>query len=163
MKTLKLTLKKEPFEVMISGEKSEEFRKQTDWVMSRLMNNNGTHKEYDFVEFVNGYSNKRPRFKCVYLGFDFARTDYTKEYSNGLKVDVKFGDVVINPCQRITAAIRNFPTAQSRHTTAFSCKPLPPSLTLYHFAASRSIFERISSAFFTAKLRRLIISERVIG
>lgn len=95
MRVLKLTLKKEPFEVMETGEKPFEFRNQGEWIMSRLINLDGTHKQYDAVEFTNGYGATRPKFLCKYLGFDFARNNYQVSYSNGLIVDVKFGNVVI--------------------------------------------------------------------
>jgi len=38
-KTLFLSLKKQPFDVMVTGEKKEEFRKNKNWIRSRLFDN----------------------------------------------------------------------------------------------------------------------------
>ena len=38
MKVLRLTLKKKAFDVMVTGEKQEEFRKYSKWIESRLFN-----------------------------------------------------------------------------------------------------------------------------
>jgi hypothetical protein len=55
MKILKLTLQKQPFEVMVTGEKTSEFRRPSYWLMNRLVDKNGNKKHYDYVEFINGY------------------------------------------------------------------------------------------------------------
>ena len=44
MKTLYLTLKKKPFEVMKIGEKKSEYRENSKWMRSRLFNKDGTKK-----------------------------------------------------------------------------------------------------------------------
>ena len=49
MSTLKLSINKKAFDVMVTGEKTEEFRDESKWIMSRLK------KDYDFVQFTNGY------------------------------------------------------------------------------------------------------------
>lgn len=95
MKVLHLTLKKEPFEVMKTGEKPEEFRKWSKWIMSRLQTEFGLKKHYDAVKFVNGYGSSRPSFTAEYKGFDWAEKDYIKVYSNGLEVHGTKGDIII--------------------------------------------------------------------
>jgi signal peptidase I len=92
MKTLHLTLSKLPFEVMVTGEKTEEFRKDSQWIISRLIN-----KKYDVIKFTNGYGKDKPYFICKYLGFNKCYMDLSKhEYSNGLIVDgIGKGDFII--------------------------------------------------------------------
>lgn len=95
MKTLNLTLSKKPFEVMASGEKLIEFRKPSKWIQSRLLTKEELRKDYDVVKFVNGYGKDKPFFTALFLGFDTAREDSVQTYSNGLKVTVNKGDVLI--------------------------------------------------------------------
>jgi len=60
MNILHLSIKKEPFEVMVTGEKDIEVRKISTWIDSRLFNKNGSKKHYDLVKFTNGYGKSRP-------------------------------------------------------------------------------------------------------
>jgi hypothetical protein len=98
MKTLHLSLKKAAFDVMVTGEKQEEFREGSDWIISRLLEPNWEKvKEYDLIKFVNGYGAHRPYFICKYKGFFECYMDVaTREYSNGLKIEgIGKGDFVI--------------------------------------------------------------------
>ena len=89
---LHLSLKKEPFEVMVTGEKVIEFRIVSKWITSRLENKDGSPKEYDVIKFTNGYGKNRPSFVCIYEGFQVhTEEDKLIKFSNGLKVLVKFG------------------------------------------------------------------------
>ena len=90
MRVLKLTLSKKPFEVMVTGEKDREYRRPSKWILSRLLN-----KEYDVVEFTNGYGKDKPRFTCEYRGYLISASERSITFSNGLALDVKSGDVVI--------------------------------------------------------------------
>ena len=85
MATLKLTLSKEPFDVMKTGEKQIEYRRKSRWIESRLYNKNGTLREYDYVEFVNGYGKDKPRFTAEFKGF-VVENYINATYSNGLHV-----------------------------------------------------------------------------
>lgn len=69
-KVLKLTLKKKWFDLMKSGAKKIEFRDPSDWIFSRLLDENGNEKEYDLIEFKNGYAKNAPSFCCEFLGWD---------------------------------------------------------------------------------------------
>jgi hypothetical protein len=89
MALLQLTLNRDAFEVMRSGEKAEEFRKPSKWMLSRL------NKQYDTVKFTNGYGRERPWFIAEVISVHYAESDYTREYSSGLRVSVSAGDVVI--------------------------------------------------------------------
>ena len=85
MKILKLTLKKEPFDVMITGEKKNEYRNNSEWMRSRLYDQMGKKRYYDFVEFTNGYGKDRPKFTVKFKGFEKIYK-VNKKYSNGLVV-----------------------------------------------------------------------------
>ena len=93
--TLHLTLKKSAFDVMITGEKTKEFRKPSKWIISRLVDNNGNPKTYDNVKFVNGYGHDKPTFLADYKGFRIAEQETYIKYSNGLTVVVEKGDYII--------------------------------------------------------------------
>lgn len=56
MATLHLTLKRKWFDLILSGEKKEEYREIKQHWVSRLEG-----KKYDFIEFRNGYSGNSPR------------------------------------------------------------------------------------------------------
>jgi hypothetical protein len=96
LKVLKLTLAGGPFNVMATGEKRTEYRKPSDWIASRLMDPAGQEKDYDMVEFRNGYGPDVPMFMAHYYGFTRAIADYSMTYSNGLAVAVKKGDFKIH-------------------------------------------------------------------
>lgn len=101
LKILYLSLSKEPFEVMVTGEKKQEFRKPTKWIMSRLYYRDGTEKHYDVIKFTNGYGKDKPSFCCEFLGFEVMCGPVGRfKYSNGFEVDLEAGDVVIS-CGKI--------------------------------------------------------------
>ena len=99
--TLKLTLKKNWFDLMISGEKTSEFRVPGRWIESRLFDKNGLPRQYDYVEFTNGYGSDKPRFRCLFEGFDLVTT-VDQTYSNGTFVqggpfyEIRLGQVLID-------------------------------------------------------------------
>ncbi len=87
IKILRLTLKKEPFDVMVTGEKKCEYRNPSKWIYSRLYNKMGMPKHYDFVEFTNGYGKGKPMFLCEYKGFiQLSHGIHTEPYSNGFHI-----------------------------------------------------------------------------
>jgi len=57
MKILHLTLKKKWFDMILSGEKKEEYREIKDHWVTRIEG-----KSYDAIKFVNGYGKSRPSF-----------------------------------------------------------------------------------------------------
>ena len=102
-KVLHLTVSAEPFEVMHTGEKQVEFRKDSDWIRSRLYNKDGTAKVYDYVKFVNGYGKDKPYFITIYRGISkhfnkrgFAEVYDTIQYSNGLRIDTRDWDYSVH-------------------------------------------------------------------
>lgn len=90
---LKLTLSKAPYDIMVTGEKQNEFRKPTRWILSRLLKD-GKRREYDLVQFSHGYAKGCPFFICEFKGFFFAESDHNVKYGPFI-VEVKKGDVVI--------------------------------------------------------------------
>lgn len=84
MAILKLTLKKQWFDLMLSGEKMTEFRTPGVWIESRLFRN-GSARMYDEVEFTNGYGKDKPRFRRRFLGF-VMRDHVDVTYPNGARV-----------------------------------------------------------------------------
>lgn len=92
-RVLHLTLKAEPFEVMLKGEKKTEYREPSKWILSRL---NPT-KKYDLIKFVNGYGSDKPFFVAKFLGWEFHKGEPTdKVFSNGLIIKIETGVVKIH-------------------------------------------------------------------
>lgn len=87
---LHLTLSKMPFDVMVTGEKSTEYREPSKWILSRLQG-----KDYDLIKFVNGYGSDKPYFIAKFRGWEIETNPYSVDFSNGLKVDSKKGTVKI--------------------------------------------------------------------
>ena len=100
MKKLFLSLKKEPFDVMVTGEKDKEYRKTSKWLTSRLTNKDGTEKQYDLIHFTNGYGPDKRYFICLYEGVYLNTKPVIFKYTNDLSVCVNVGDTVIC-CGRI--------------------------------------------------------------
>lgn len=95
-KTLHLSLKKQPFEVMVTGEKTNEYREPKQWILSRLLNKYGMPKDYDFVRLVNGYGADKPYFIAEYKGWERSKNNDLITYSNGLQVDIAPWTIVIH-------------------------------------------------------------------
>ena len=78
MKTLKLTIKKEWFDMILSGEKKEEYRAIKPHWDSRLYKIKRKNKvivskelkEFEAIEFKNGYGDKRPAAVFEYKGLE---------------------------------------------------------------------------------------------
>lgn len=87
---LRLTLKKEWFDLMQSGRKSMEFRKPSKWIMSRL---NG--KSYEKVLFRNGYGAQASAFEVNFLGWFHCVEEHVAYYDGELSVKVEVGDIII--------------------------------------------------------------------
>ena len=64
MRKLVLTLKKEWFDLIRSGKKTVEYREYKPYWISRLVG-----KDYDYIEFRNGYGKEAPVVRSVYEGF----------------------------------------------------------------------------------------------
>jgi len=95
MKVLDLSLKKQWFDVMVTGEKTIEYRKTGKWINSRLCHTDGTEKQYDLIKFVNGYGADKPYFICKYDGVTLNTEQHTLRFSNGHDIEVAIGDTMI--------------------------------------------------------------------
>jgi hypothetical protein len=102
MKILNLTLNKPPFDVMLSGEKTLEYREPTAWIMSRLFDKNGNKKEYDAVKFTNGYGSDRPYFIAEFKGWVYWElnagiikyTNFDLVLTDGYYVIIELGKII---------------------------------------------------------------------
>ena len=63
-RVLRLTLKRQGFDMIASGEKREEYRTPGKWILSRLQG-----KDYDVVEFKNGYGPNVTTMLVEYRGW----------------------------------------------------------------------------------------------
>jgi hypothetical protein len=87
-RVLKLTLKKQWFDMILSGEKTEEYREVKRYWIQRLCNeieyeNNQSNweavfKKYDWVEFTNGYNKNSPKvtLECKGIEIGMGFTDW---------------------------------------------------------------------------------------
>tara|TARA_B100000287_G_C20550676_1_gene748368 strand:- start:679 stop:951 length:273 start_codon:yes stop_codon:yes gene_type:complete len=73
---LTLTLKKQYFEAILSGEKTIEYRDITDYWTPRLEN-----KEHDTIVFRNGYSATSPKMTVEYKGLTIDRDSSPNRYA----------------------------------------------------------------------------------
>ena len=95
MATLKLTLSKQPYEVMVSGEKKKEYRRKSKWIESRLFDKFGQLRNYQFVQFTNGYKKDSPQFIAEYKEVSLVE-NVQETFSNGLQLDIKEPTYVIH-------------------------------------------------------------------
>lgn len=78
MRILKMTLNKEFFDQILSGEKIEEYRDFTPFWESRLLEKDTEEivfREYDAIEFKNGYGAKVPTMLVEWKGADLVLYD----------------------------------------------------------------------------------------
>jgi hypothetical protein len=87
---LSLTLHRQAFDVMVTGEKKFEYRRISEWINSRLYCSGKKKRLYKYVKFFHGYiSSVRPTrrfFLAKYKGFRVVASA-KRDYSNGLSVD----------------------------------------------------------------------------
>ena len=68
-KILHLTLKKKWFDMILSGEKKEEYREMKPYWFNRLYGwYSKGHKQFDYVHFRNGYNHTSPSMLVEFLG-----------------------------------------------------------------------------------------------
>lgn len=90
--TLELTLKRRWFDMVASGEKKEEYRAPSDWILSRLHG-----KQYAHVRFRNGYAKKSPVVVCEYLGWETGHGKLEWGAGFDIVVIIKLGRVIVSP------------------------------------------------------------------
>ena len=86
MNNLILNVKKQLFDMILSGEKTEVYRELSDYWIKRLTNydaycqfrNIEYYKKFDFVDLKNGYSKKAPSFIIEFKGINITKTTHPK-------------------------------------------------------------------------------------
>lgn len=69
-KVLHLTLKKKWFDMIASGEKREEYRELKQYWERRLEDDDNGFKQYDVIQFRNGYQKDAPTIVIKLLGIE---------------------------------------------------------------------------------------------
>jgi hypothetical protein len=68
-RVLRLTIKRKWFDMIASGQKTEEYRRHSVWIDSRV----NLSRSYDVVEFKNGYGQNVPKCVVEYNGYDWGQ------------------------------------------------------------------------------------------
>lgn len=68
MSTLRIVIKQPYFDQIADGSKTIEYREIKPFWESRLYDANGKKKEYDTIEFVNGYNSDAKKMITKYEG-----------------------------------------------------------------------------------------------
>jgi hypothetical protein len=84
METLKIVIRKEPFDKIYSGEKKIEYRDVKPFWQSRLYDAKGKKRNYDNIEFINGYNADAKRMITKFEGFE----------KKGMKYNIKVGKIL---------------------------------------------------------------------
>lgn len=84
MQTLKIVIKKIYFDQIASGEKKIEYREVKPFWQSRLNDANGKKRNYDNIEFINGYNADAKRMITKFEGFE----------KKGMKYNIKLGKIL---------------------------------------------------------------------
>lgn len=105
---LRLSLKKKWFEMILSGEKKEEYREVKRFWICRLLSNleyltdleevnniGPDFKRFDFVEFKNGYGNSAPTaiVECKGIRIGKARPEWSESFADDCFI-ISLGNVV---------------------------------------------------------------------
>lgn len=69
MRILHLTIKKKWFDMIAKGEKKQEFREAKTYWWQRLINEDGSKKEFDEIHMRNGYSKDNPFMRIKWNGW----------------------------------------------------------------------------------------------
>lgn len=67
---LKIVIKGEWFDEIASKKKKIEYREYTPFWISRLYDKDGKKRDYDLIEFINGYNTDARRMTTKYEGFN---------------------------------------------------------------------------------------------
>lgn len=91
MKTLNLTLKKKWFQMILSGEKREEYREIKPYWEKRL--DNGV--VYDIIEFRNGYTKNAPTIviHCLGIYTGLAKPEWSDNWIGEVFI-IKLGKII---------------------------------------------------------------------
>lgn len=81
----------------LTGEpgKMFELRKPTKWILSRLLNKDGTRKQFDGVKLCNGYKRGRETKIRDFRGWTFFTSPGSFTLPNGEEFKYEKGDILI--------------------------------------------------------------------
>lgn len=85
MNTLKVVIKGEWFDEIASGRKKIEYRDVTPFWDSRLFDKDGNRRNYDSIEFINGYNKDARRMITKFEGFSIRNNTYCIKVGKILK------------------------------------------------------------------------------
>ncbi|QJD77142.1 ASCH domain-containing protein [Spirosoma rhododendri] len=81
-RVLSIVIKKEWFDQIADGTKNEEYRDFTPHWQSRLLNSDDEYREFDVVEFINGYNKNAPRLVVEWKGTEVVMFDDATDNSD---------------------------------------------------------------------------------
>lgn len=92
IQTLPLTLKQPWFNLMLTGEKTKEYRDPNKWIISRLFWQQNLYfpKKFDKIRFTNGYGAHRPWFEVEFLGVNKAILEVVRYFTSVAENGGKF-------------------------------------------------------------------------
>lgn len=74
--SLRIVIKQPWFNEIAAGTKKTEYRDEKPFWHARLFNKDGSRKEYNFIEFINGYNPDSKRMITEYKGFSIRNGKY---------------------------------------------------------------------------------------
>ena len=97
MRALHLTLKRKWFNMILSGEKKEEYRELKPYWMKRILDENGFFRKFDSVIFYEGYRKGRRtmQFQSNLFGFGAGKTKWGAEKEKTYKWKIRYN---LSPC-----------------------------------------------------------------
>uniref|UniRef100_UPI00404765C3 ASCH domain-containing protein n=1 Tax=Roseivirga sp. TaxID=1964215 RepID=UPI00404765C3 len=96
-RTLNLTIKKEWFDMILSGKKKEEYREIKPYWNSRLKPGDD-FEQYNLVRFQNGYSKDAPVMFviCKGIGIGQAKPEWSNDWQGDVYV-ISLGEIITRP------------------------------------------------------------------
>ena len=79
---LSLTLKKEWFDLIASGNKTFEYREYKPHWISRLLEDKSKRKSFKEVHFTNGYGKDKPFLRCEFIGMGIIKGKHCEPKNN---------------------------------------------------------------------------------
>jgi len=98
IKVLHLTLKKKWFDMILSGQKKEEYREIKPYWITRLKFDIWNTKPFDFIEFRNGYAKTAPTMivECKGIRVDMPKPEWS-ENAKGVCFVIELGTIYVHP------------------------------------------------------------------
>ena len=126
-----MTLRREPFERILSGVKKVEYRIGSDYWKSRLLG----HEPPKYIRFANGYMSNAPAVTVECLGIRASLVPTEYESDPNIDKDYSKGTVVLDEAEKFRASIYDFQIKLGKvvkvenvdgYTPCVSDKPLNP-------------------------------------